>query len=109
MKSLETNELFGIGTNGELKNISFGLYAAEEIVSVPLAVWLGARVVGVTLGAVLRCFLLPWITAGPLALAGWLAWQYLPGSQPFVSAIALALSAPLCLFLSIMAVRVNRA
>ena len=34
MKSLETNELFGIGTNGELKNISFGLYAAEEIVSV---------------------------------------------------------------------------
>ena len=34
VKSLETNELFGIGTNGELKNISFGLYAAEEIVSV---------------------------------------------------------------------------
>ena len=33
VKSLETNELFGIGTNGELKNISFGLYAAEEIVS----------------------------------------------------------------------------
>ena len=34
VKSLETNELFGIGTNGELKNISFGLYAAEELVSV---------------------------------------------------------------------------
>ena len=34
VKSLETNELFGIGTNGEMKNISFGLYAAEEIVSV---------------------------------------------------------------------------
>lgn len=33
VKSLEANELFGIGTNGELKNISFGLYAAEEIVS----------------------------------------------------------------------------
>ncbi len=82
--------------------------SALWIVSVPLAVWLGARVVGVTLGAVLRCFLLPWITAGPLALAGWLAWQYLPGSQPFVSAIALALIAPLCLFLSIMAVRVTQ-
>lgn len=33
VKSIEQNELFGIGTNGELKNISFGLYAAEEIVS----------------------------------------------------------------------------
>ena len=33
VKSLEQNECFGIGTNGEIKNISFGLYAAEEIVS----------------------------------------------------------------------------
>ena len=32
-KSLEVNELFGIGNNGEIKNISFGLFAAEEIVS----------------------------------------------------------------------------
>ena len=31
VKSLEANELFGIGTNGELKNISFGLYAAEDL------------------------------------------------------------------------------
>ncbi len=33
VKSIEQNEHFGIGTNGELKNISFGLFAAEEIVS----------------------------------------------------------------------------
>lgn len=32
-KSLEVNELFGIGNNGEIQNISFGLFAAEEIVS----------------------------------------------------------------------------
>ena len=33
-KSLEVNEIFGIGNNGEIKNISFGLYAAEDITSV---------------------------------------------------------------------------
>lgn len=33
IKTLESNELFGIGANGEIKNISFGLFAAEEIVS----------------------------------------------------------------------------
>ena len=33
VKSIEQNECFGIGTNGEMKNISFGLFAAEEIVS----------------------------------------------------------------------------
>ena len=32
-KTLETNNLFGIGQNGEMKNISFGLFAAEELVS----------------------------------------------------------------------------
>lgn len=32
-KTLELNELFGIGNNGEIKNITFGLYAAEELVS----------------------------------------------------------------------------
>ena len=32
-KTLEINELFGIGNNGEIQNISFGLFAAEEIVS----------------------------------------------------------------------------
>lgn len=32
-KALETNELFGIGDNGEIKNISFGLFADEELVS----------------------------------------------------------------------------
>ena len=30
---METNELFGIGNNGEIKNISFGLFADEELVS----------------------------------------------------------------------------
>lgn len=33
VKILEKNEIFNIGTNGEMKNISFGLFAAEEIVS----------------------------------------------------------------------------
>lgn len=32
-KTLETSELFGIGNNGEIENISFGLFAAEELVS----------------------------------------------------------------------------
>ena len=32
-KSVEINETFGIGMNGEIKNISFGLFAADEIVS----------------------------------------------------------------------------
>lgn len=32
-KTLEVNDLFGIGQNGEMKNISFGLFAAEELVS----------------------------------------------------------------------------
>lgn len=30
---METNELFGIGVNGEVKNVSFGIFAAEELVS----------------------------------------------------------------------------
>ena len=32
-KTLETSELFGIGNNGEIQNISFGLFAAEELIS----------------------------------------------------------------------------
>lgn len=32
-KAMETNELFGIGVNGEVKNVSFGIFAAEELVS----------------------------------------------------------------------------
>ena len=32
-KVLEQNELFGIGMNEELKNISFGLYAQTDIVA----------------------------------------------------------------------------
>ena len=32
-KALETNDIFGIGMNDEIKNISFGLYADEEIKS----------------------------------------------------------------------------
>lgn len=30
-KTLETNEIFGLGENGEIANITFGLFAAEEI------------------------------------------------------------------------------
>ena len=33
VKSIEQNESFDIGTNGEMKNITFGLFSAEEIVS----------------------------------------------------------------------------
>lgn len=32
-KVIERDKTFGIGDNGEIKNISFGLYAAEDIVS----------------------------------------------------------------------------
>lgn len=32
-KALEQNELFGIGMNGEIASITFGLYAAEDIVA----------------------------------------------------------------------------
>lgn len=32
-KNLEQNEAFGIGKNDEIKNVSFGLYAKEDIVS----------------------------------------------------------------------------
>ena len=32
-KVLEQDNLFGIGNNGEIKNVVFGLYAAEELVS----------------------------------------------------------------------------
>ena len=32
-KALEQNELFGIGMNGEIANISFGLYATEDIIA----------------------------------------------------------------------------
>ena len=32
-KVLEQNDTFGVGTNDEIKNISFGLYAKEDIVS----------------------------------------------------------------------------
>ena len=31
VKSIEKNERFGIGTNGEMKNISFGLFAAKAV------------------------------------------------------------------------------
>ncbi len=33
-KALETDDIYGIGNNGEIKNISFGLFAGEELVSV---------------------------------------------------------------------------
>ncbi len=33
LKVLETNDLFDIGNNGEIKKVVFGLYAAEELVS----------------------------------------------------------------------------
>lgn len=32
-KSLETDELFGIGNNDEIKNVKFGLYAEQEILA----------------------------------------------------------------------------
>ena len=32
-KILEQDEIFGIGKNNEIKNISFGLYAKEDVVS----------------------------------------------------------------------------
>lgn len=32
-KILEQDEIFGIGKNDEIKNISFGLYAKEDVVS----------------------------------------------------------------------------
>ena len=32
-KVMELNEKYGIGANGEVVNVSFGLYAAEELVS----------------------------------------------------------------------------
>lgn len=32
-KTLELNEIFDIGSNGEIKNITFGLFAVEELVS----------------------------------------------------------------------------
>ncbi len=32
-KALEINELFGIGNNGEIKNVSFGLFASEELIA----------------------------------------------------------------------------
>ena len=28
---METDELFGIGSNGEVANVTFGLYAAETL------------------------------------------------------------------------------
>ena len=37
-KVIEKDKTFGIGDNGEIKNISFGLYAAEDIVSAKLCV-----------------------------------------------------------------------
>ena len=38
IKVLETNELFDIGDNGEIKNVVFGLYAAEDITAADGAV-----------------------------------------------------------------------
>lgn len=32
-KAMETNEFFGIGNSGEVKNVTFGIYAADELVS----------------------------------------------------------------------------
>ncbi len=32
-KTLEINDLFGIGNNGEIQNINFGLFAADDIIS----------------------------------------------------------------------------
>ena len=32
-KAMEKNELFGIGNNGEIKNVTFGIFAADELVS----------------------------------------------------------------------------
>ena len=37
-KTLETNDIFGIGKGDEIKNISFGFYAAEDITAVNGAV-----------------------------------------------------------------------
>ena len=32
-KAMEKNELFGIGNNGEVKNVTFGIFAADELIS----------------------------------------------------------------------------
>ncbi|HHZ05874.1 MAG TPA: Cys-Gln thioester bond-forming surface protein [Clostridiales bacterium] len=32
-KAMETNKLFSIGNNGEVKNVTFGIFAADELVS----------------------------------------------------------------------------
>lgn len=32
-KAMETSDLFGIGNNGEVKNVTFGIFAADELIS----------------------------------------------------------------------------
>jgi O-antigen/teichoic acid export membrane protein len=82
--------------------------AALWLVSVPLAVSLGARTVGMRLPAVLKVLFASWLTAGPIALAAWAAWRFMPGTPTVAALVALLGVGPVALLLSILAVRITQ-
>lgn len=74
-------------------------------ISVPLIVWLGSRGAGVRGTTVLRLLLTPWLTAAPIAIGAYLAWQALPGPPKVAAAIAVFGIGPVSLLLALLAVR----
>ncbi|MBM4112924.1 MAG: hypothetical protein FJ253_06050, partial [Phycisphaerae bacterium] len=76
------------------------------VVTMPTVVWIGTRAARVPMREVLRLFLTPWITAGPIAVAAWLAWREMPGPTVVRAAVAIVVIGPAAMLASLLAIRV---
>lgn len=82
--------------------------AAIWAASLPIAVWIGIRERGHSLLQALRLFAAPWSTALPIASAGWLGASWIGQWGPWGHALSLALLAPTCLMLMLLATRISQ-
>lgn len=76
--------------------------------SVPIMVWVCVRRTGVAISEALRPVVAPWLTALPIALVTWLAWQSLRPWQYPGAAVSVLIVGPLAGVASLAAIRVSQ-
>lgn len=74
--------------------------------SILVVVIIGVRRAGVRSSAVIAAFVLPWLSAAPIAVGAWLAWRAIPGPTLLADVLAIVLIGPIAFALSILAIRV---
>ncbi len=77
-------------------------------VSLPIAVWLGTRVVHGSWRSALKVFVAPWLTALPIAALVYGSWLLLQPHGAFGKIIALTVIGPVALVLAIWATRISQ-